>query len=283
MTAIEGGEAAGGETAGGETAGGETSSRWEAPPLVEVAPNGERFLVQHIASRMVVKTPLNTPRNTWRWLWKDTLGRVAPLLLASWAYGRFTPWGKDDLGMRSDAPLADLALGVAVGLPFSMIAANFRRWVSPGYRLPTPADQVAQSAYYFLLNAPAEELFFRGAMQGLVTRGLRKVPGVRPMAGLLGWAVASAAYGGYHRFGNWSWRSIAGVTAAGGLFGALIALPKRHSIWPAVIAHGFATSGFLNWADIALHRRNLDHLRRQLAREGAAGTPASDGEPAAGQ
>ena len=267
----------------GSAAGDATSGRWDAPPLVEIAPSGERFLVQPIGPHIVVKTPLNMPRNTWGWLWRDTLGRVAPLLLAAWAYDRFTPWGKDDLGVRSAAPLADLALGVAVGLPFSMIAAAFRRWVSPNYRLPTPADQVTQSAYYFLLNAPAEELFFRGVMQGLVTRGLRKVPGARPAAGLLGWAVASAAYGGYHRFGNWSWRSIAGVTAAGGLFGALVALPKRHSIWPAVIAHGFATSGFLNWADLALYRRNLSQLRRQYASERSADPAPGGSEPAARQ
>jgi membrane protease YdiL (CAAX protease family) len=265
----------------GETANGQTTTRWDAPPLVEVAPNGERFLVQPIGPRVVAKTPLNTPRDTWNWMRQDALGRIAPLLLAAWAYERFTPWGKDDLGVRNDAPLSDLALGVAVGLPFSMIAAIFRRWVAPRYKLPTPADQVTQSAYYFLINAPAEELFFRGLMQSLTTRGLRKVPGLRRVAGPLGWVVASTAYGGYHRFGNWSWRSIAGVTAAGGLFGALFALPKRRSIWPAVIAHGFATAGFLSWADVALYRRNLRQLRRQYASEETPG--ASGADPAAGQ
>ena len=266
----------------GSAAKGKTPARWDAPPLVEVTPSGERLLVQSIAPRVVAKTPLNTPRDTWGWLWKDTLGRVVPLLLISWAYGRFTRWGKEDLGLRSDAPLKDLALGVAVGLPFSQIAAVFRRAVAPRYKLPTPADQVAQSAFYFLINAPAEELFFRGVVQSLATRGLRKVPGARRAAGPLGWVVASTVYGGYHRFGNWSWRSIAGVTAAGGLFGALFAFPRRRSIWPAVIAHGFATAGFLSWADVALHRRNLSQLRRQHG-AGAASAPASGGDPAAGQ
>lgn len=266
----------------GDAASGKRPARWGAPPLVEVTPNGERLLVQTIAPRVVAKTPLNTPRDTWGWLWKDTLGRVAPLLLISWAYGRFTPWGKEDLGLRRDAPLKDLALGVAVGLPFSLIAAAFRRAVAPRYKLPTPADQVAQSAFYFLINAPAEELFFRGVVQSLATRGLRKIPGMRRAGGLLGWAAASSIYGGYHRFGNWSWRSVAGVTAAGGLFGALFALPKRRSIWPAVIVHGFATAGFLSWADVALYRCNLRQLRRQYGAE-ATSAPASDGEPAAGQ
>lgn len=267
----------------GSAASAKTPAGWGAPPLVEITSSGEHWLVQPIAPRMVAKTPLNTPRDTWRWLWKDTLGRVAPLLLAAWAYGRFTPWGKKDLGLRRDAPLADLALGVAIGLPFSMIAAMFRRAVAPRYKLPTPADQAAQSAFYFLINAPAEELFFRGVVQSLTTRGLRKVPGARRAAGPLGWVVASAVYGGYHRLGKWSWRSIAGVTAAGGLFGALFALPRRRSIWPAVITHGFATAGFLSWADVALYRRNLAQLRRQYANAAPGDAPISDANPEASQ
>ena len=240
----------------------ERPARWEAPPLVEITPRGERLLVQPVAPGVMARTPLNTPRSSWGWLWKDTLGRVAPLLLVAWAYGRFTRTGKRDLGLKRDAPLADLAVGVAVGLPLAQIAAVFRRAVAPRYSLPTPADQAAQSAFYFLLNAPAEELFFRGVVQSLATRGLRSIPGVRRVAGPLGWAAATALYGSYHRLGGWSWRSIAGVTAAGGLFGALFGLPKRRTIWPAVIAHGFATAGFLSWADVALYRREIARLRR---------------------
>lgn len=256
--------------------------RWEAPPLVEITASG-RTLVESVAPRVVARTPLNTPRETWSWLWKDTLSRITPFLAVSWAYGRFTNWGKEDLGVRGDAPLADLALGVAVGLPLSQISAVFRRAVAPRYKLPTPADQVAQSAFYFLVNAPAEELFWRGVTQSLVTRGLRAIPGVRRAAGPLGWAAATATYGAYHRLGGWSWRSIAGVTAAGGLFGALYGLPRRRSIWPAVIAHGFATAGFLSWGDVALHRRMLAKLRQQAATARPATTSIEDPEPVAGQ
>lgn len=242
------------------------SARWEAPPLVEITPSGQRLLVEPVAERVMARTPLNTPRETWGWLWKDTLGRVLPFYAAIWAYQRFTPWGKDDLGLRADAPLTDLATGVAVGLPLAQVAAVFRRGVAPHYKLPTPADQLAQSAFYFLLNAPAEELLFRGAIQPLTTRGLRKVPGLRRAAGPLGWAVATALYGGYHRLGGWSWRSIAGVTAAGGLLGVLTGAPRRHSLWPAIIAHGFATAGFLSWGDVALYRRDIARQRIRYAR-----------------
>ncbi|HEX8998195.1 MAG TPA: CPBP family intramembrane glutamic endopeptidase [Ktedonobacterales bacterium] len=257
-----------GEPEGATSAPSAQTRRWDAPALTEVTPAGERLLVTHIAPGMVAKAPLNTPRDTWRWLWKDTLTRVTPFLVASWAWARFSREGAAGVGLRRDDLLSDVALGVAVGMPLAHISALFRRWVSPAYRLPTPADHALQSAYYFALNAPAEELFWRGLAQSLAIRGLRCAPGLRRVAGPLGWAGVTAAFGAYHRLGGWSWRSIAGVTAAGGLFGALYALPKRPSLLPAIIAHGFATAGFLNWGDAALHALHMSRLRRRYAPEG---------------
>ncbi len=240
---------------------------WSAPALTEITAQGARLLVTPVGPGEVAKVPLNTPRDTWRWLWKDTLTRVTPFLLVAWVWSRFSREGARALGLRRDGWLGDALLGVAIGLPFSHISALFRRWVAPGYRLPTPSDHAFQSAYYFALNAPAEELFWRGIVQTLTIRGLRRAPGMRRAAGLLGWAGVTALFGAYHRLGGWSWRSIAGVTAAGGLFGALFALPKRKSILPAIIAHGFATAGFLNWGDAAQHALRMRRLRERHARQ----------------
>ncbi len=249
--------------AGGETA---PAAIWDAPALTEITPGGGRLLVTSIGPGMVAKVPLNLPRDTWRWLWKDTLSRVVPFFVASWVWARFSRAGAEGVGLRRDNLLGDTLLGFAVGLPMAQISALFRRWVAPNYRLPTPADHAFQSTYYFALNAPAEELFWRGVVQTLAIRALRRVPGVRRMAGPLGWAGVTAAFGAYHRLGGWSWRSIAGVTAAGGLFGALFALPRRKSLLPAIIAHGFATAGFLNWGDAALHDLRMRRLRQRYAR-----------------
>jgi len=235
---------------------------WRAPSLTETAPNGERFRVTPIGPTMVAKVPLNLPRDTWRWVWKDTLTRLVPFTVAAWVWSRFSRGGASELGLRRDDLLSDTLLGIAVGLPLAQISALFRRWVSPNYRLPTPADHAAQTAYYFILNAPAEELFWRGIVQSLGIRALRRVPGVRRIAGPLGWAGATAVFGAYHRLGGWSWRSIAGVTAAGGLFGALYALPRRKSLLPAIIAHGFATTGYLNLGDATLYALHMQRLRR---------------------
>lgn len=244
----------------------ERARAWRAPALTEVTLKGERLLVTPIGPGMVAKIPLNLPRDTWRWVWKDTLTRLVPFAVVTWAWAHFSRGGIESVGLRRDDLLGDTLLGVAVGLPLAQISAIFRRKVSPNYRLPTPADHVAQTAYYFVLNAPAEELFWRGVVQSLAIRALRSVPGARRVAGPLGWAGATAAFGAYHRLGGWSWRSILGVTAAGGLFGALYALPRRKSLLPVIIAHGFATTGYLNLGDatlFALHMRRL----RQMARE----------------
>ncbi len=238
--------------------------RWSAPALTEITPKGERLLVTPLGPGAVAKIPLNTPRDTWRWLWKDTLTRVAPFLLVSWLWARFSRKGAVAVGLRRDDLLGDALVGVAVGLPLAQISAIFRRWVSPGYRLPTSADHAFQSVYYFALNAPAEELFWRGVVQSLAIGGLRRVALVRRIAGPLGWAGVTALFGAYHRLGGWSWRSIIGVTAAGGLFGALYALPKRKSLLAAIIAHGFATAGFLNWGDAALYAVHLRRMRERV-------------------
>lgn len=202
----------------------------------------------------------NTVADTWRWLWKDTAGRILPFALASAAYARFSGDGARGIGLTREGVLRDVLIGNALGIPAAAVAIAFRRWVAPGYRLPTPADQAFQTAFYFGLNAPVEELFWRGTMQHLAIAGLRRVPGLHHVAEALGWAATTAAFGAYHRLGRWSWRSIAGVTVAGGLFGALY-LRSRRSLLPAIIVHGYMTAGFLSWGDLALHL--LRRRRRQ--------------------
>jgi hypothetical protein len=91
-------------------------------------------------------------------------------------------------------------------------------------------------------------------LQTLAVRVAGLALGAGGVAGAAGWALTTAVFGGYHRLGQWSWRSIAGVTAAGGIFGlAYLLQPAPRSIWLPTIIHGFATAGFLSWGDVALH------------------------------
>jgi membrane protease YdiL (CAAX protease family) len=199
--------------------------------------------------------PRNTVAETWRWLWKDTAFRLVPFAAATGVYAWQWGGGFAGVGLTAADWPRDLVLGTAIGLPLAGLAAAFRRAVAPGYRLPTPADQAFQTFFYLALNAPVEELFWRGMVQTVAIRGAEIVLGTGALAGGIGWAACTAVFGAYHRLGNWSWRSIAGVTAAGGVFGLSYLLqPAPQSIWLPTIIHGFATAGFLSWGDVILHR-----------------------------
>lgn len=201
-----------------------------------------------------VLVPRSTVRDTWRWLWPDTAFRLVPFAAATFVYARFWGGGAAGVGLTAAHLPRDVALGVVIGAPLALLAAVFRRWVAQGYRLPTAGDQTLQTVFYLALNAPVEELFWRGMLQTLAIRGLALLLGAGGLAGALGWAVTTAAFGAYHRLGNWSWRAIAGVTAAGGIFGlAYLLQPAPQSIWLPVVIHGLATAGFLSWGDVALH------------------------------
>ena len=213
--------------------------------------------------RAVTKTtvPRSTVADTWRWMWKDSLGRVVPFALAAALSAKFSADGPHAIGLTRESLGREVAVGLALGVPMLGAAIGFRAWDAPRYRLPTVADQTLQSAFYFGLNAPAEELFWRGTVQNLTIRGLRRVPRIAAAAAPLGWALTTAAFGAYHRLGNWRWRSIAGVTAAGGAFGAMYLHSRHKSLIAPIIIHGFATAGYLSWGDMALNA--VQSLRRR--------------------
>lgn len=197
----------------------------------------------------------STVQDTWSWMWKDTLGRIVPFVAAGAVYARASGVGTRGVGWTREGWAGDVALGIAAGIPLAAIAAAYRHRISPRYRLPTPGDQLLQSAFYLGVNAPAEELFWRGMVQTLTISGLRRLWLRQRSATALGWALATTAFGMYHRLGNWSWSAVAGVTAAGGLFGAaFLATGKRRSLLLPTVMHGFMTAGFLSWGDVFLHR-----------------------------
>jgi membrane protease YdiL (CAAX protease family) len=204
-------------------------------------------------------------------MWKDTLGRIVPFVAAGAVYARVSGAGVRGAGWTREGWVGDLALGIAAGIPLAAMAAAYRHRIAPRYRLPTPGDQLLQSTFYLAINAPAEEFFWRGMVQTLTISGLRRLRMREGSATALGWALATMAFGMYHRLGNWSWRAIAGVTAAGGLFGAVyLATGKRRSLLLPTVMHGFMTAGFLSWGDVFAHwlaapMRQVEHCRTEDA------------------
>jgi membrane protease YdiL (CAAX protease family) len=191
----------------------------------------------------------STVTDTWRWMWPDFLIRILPMGLAPFLYIIVFHLPLSFLGLVTGNIPQQIVLGIAVGVPMSIFAAVYRMYiVSPAFRRPTYKDQLLQSFFYLCINAPVEELFFRGLVLATITQ----------WTGWLGWGwlVSTIMYTLYHRLGKWSWRSVCGVGLAGIVFSLIYLLqPGPRSLLAVIIVHGLTTSGFLSWGDEALYQR----------------------------
>lgn len=202
----------------------------------------------HVSSVKSSEIVYSTIATTWRWMWPDILMRIIPMTLVPLIYVYVLHLPLSFLGLTlSHVPL-HIMLGLVVGLAMSAFAATYRKYiVGPWFRRPTTGDQLFQSFFYLFINAPAEELFFRGFMLAIVTQWTGSL--------FLGWLVSSAAYTLYHRLGKWNWRSVIGVGIAGIVFSLVyLLLPGPHSLVAVIIVHGLTTSGFLSWGDEVLYQ-----------------------------
>lgn len=116
-------------------------------------------------------------------------------------------------------------------------------------RVPAGGRDLALQAGFYLVNAVAEEAFFRGLLQG----GLATA--VAPAAGL---AAGTATYVLYHRLGGWPWPDVAATALVGVPLGlAFWLLPGPPSLAGVVAAHFGATCGFLGPGPWCLRRLRL--------------------------
>lgn len=112
----------------------------------------------------------------------------------------------------------------------------------------TRADVLLQAGYY-LLNAPLEEAFFRGLLQGGVGARLGSAAGL--MAGTVPYVL-------YHRLGGWRWDDVLATSLVGvPLALAYRLLPGPPSLLGVSLAHAGATCGFLGPGPWLLHRLGL--------------------------
>jgi len=199
-----------------------------------------------------VKSPdvvRSTVADSWRWMWPDLLMRIIPCSIIPFLYIAIFHLPLAFLGLTLNDAREQLAIGLLVGIIMAAFATIYRMVVvGPWFRWPTLNDHLLQGAYYFFINGPVEELFFRGFMWAAVTQWTGWIG--------WGWLVSTATYVLYHRLGKWSWRSVGGVGLAGLVFGLLyLEQPAPRSLLAVVIAHGFTTAGFLSWGDEVMYRR----------------------------
>lgn len=189
-------------------------------------------------SPSLLSAPRSLPRDSLLWMRWDLPLRILPFLalplLAVW----LTPLSAATVGLTLQGAPSQLLLVALFGPAMGWLSWWYRRRIVGRMVVPTGADNALQSAYYVLLNSPAEELFFRGLLIGW----LQTVTGA-PAA----WLISTAVFGLYHIPARWGWRSVGGVTIAGAFFGLLFLLgPASVSLVAPVLVHAFATCGFLS-------------------------------------
>jgi len=187
----------------------------------------------------VYRTTVGT---SWRWMRIDLLARLLPLTVAPLLVAWLTHTPLDALGLALAHAGRDLLVAAPLALAGFAVAAAFadylarrgRRWF-----VPDAADLAVQTIYYIFLNAPVEEWFFRGFLQGSLMRWWN--------APLLALVVSTAVFGGYHFLDRWGWRPVVGATAAGLALGLIyLWQPSPASLLSPVLVHAAITCGFLS-------------------------------------
>jgi membrane protease YdiL (CAAX protease family) len=201
-----------------------------------------------------VEHPVLVPTSTTdslSWMRLDATVRLLPfglVVLMVWVAARPT-W----LGLTAGDGRAQLTFGLAGAVVMFLAASLGQLLITRRFRgtvkVPADADDLVLQGGYYLVNAAAEEAFFRGLLQG----GLTALAG--PGVGLL---VATPLFVLYHRLGGWAWTDV--------LATAMVAVPVALGFWllpgpPSLlgvtIVHFGATCGFLGPGPWLLRRLNL--------------------------
>ncbi len=193
-----------------------------------------------------------TVRDSWRWMRLDLLVRLVPLTIAPLVFSWLTATPAASMGLNLAHPSHDLVVAIPLAIAGFVIAAAFAEYLARRYHrwvVPDGRDLAVQSVYYLVLNAPVEEWFFRGFVQGGLNRWWNA-----PAAVLL----TTAGFGAYHFLDRWGWRPVVGATAAGLALGLIyLWQPQPASLLAPTLVHAAITCGFLSLGPYAIFRWRL--------------------------
>ncbi|HEY4844109.1 MAG TPA: CPBP family intramembrane glutamic endopeptidase [Candidatus Dormibacteraeota bacterium] len=196
-----------------------------------------------------------TVASSWSWMRLDLPLRLVPLTLVPFVFSWLSGTPLRSLGLVITHPLRDLLVAVPAGVAGFAIAAAFNIYLSRRsgrWFVPTEPDLLVQSAYYLVLNAPIEEWFFRGFLQGSLAQWWS--------APALAVLVTTVIFGAYHFLDRWGWRQVAGASAAGLALGLIyLWQPSPPSLLAPVLVHAAITCGFLSLGPYLVYRRRLRH------------------------
>jgi membrane protease YdiL (CAAX protease family) len=214
---------------------------------------GDRQQPMTPTARPFVLVPTRA-RDNLAWMRPDLLVRLLPF--SAVPLGAWLVWRPAWAGLSTGRADVQLAFGLPAAVLFFVAGALVQR-AATGWRghlaVPASGATAALLAAYFLVNAPVEEAFFRGLVQG----GVGSLAG--PAAGL---AAGTSLYVLYHRLGRWAWLDVL-ATALVGVPVALAfwLLPGPPSLLGVSLAHFGATCGFLGPGPWLLRRLGLLEAR----------------------
>ncbi len=204
-----------------------------------------------MSGKLVYRT---TMVGSWLWMRWDLPIRLVPLLAAPALFAWLSRTPISALGVNLSHPVRDLLLTIPLGLVGFAVAAGFGEYLSRRaghWFVPDRSDLALQSLYYIVLNAPIEEWFFRGFLQGELARWWR--------APFLAYLAATLVFGAYHFLGKWGWRPVVGATVAGFAFGLLyLWQPEPPSLLLPVLMHAAITCGFLGLGPFLIYQWRLN-------------------------
>ena len=203
--------------------------------------------------RRILRLYRTTVADSWRWMRLDLLIRLIPLAIVPLVFSRLTATPLGSMGLTFSHAIRDLVVAVPLAIAGFVIAAAFAEYVARRSRrwfVPDARDLAVQSLYYLALNAPVEEWFFRGFLQGGLSRWWNS-----PAAAVV---VTTAVFGAYHFLDRWGWRPVVGATAAGlGLGLIYLWQPQPPSLLTPTLVHAAITCGFLSIGPYAIFRWRL--------------------------
>lgn len=203
--------------------------------------------------------PLHTARDSLRWIGKDVLVRLLPFAIVAliWAYA--LAGGAESLKLSWRLTGLDIALILGTGIPAFAACTLFRARYWPIYSLASRRAHLIEDGYFLFLNAPAEELFFRGMLQSWAM-----AIGFIPPA--VGFVCVALVFGFYHRLAGFPLPFLLLATAGGFLFGILFLLSG--TILTPIIVHFIADLALFNLGPTVLTRLGKIPYRVVRARSG---------------
>lgn len=200
--------------------------------------------------RRILRVYRTTVQDSWRWMRLDLLVRLVPLTIAPLVFIWLSSMPLASVGLSLAHWGRDLLISIPLAVAGFATAAAFAEYLArrnARWFVPDGRDLAFQCLYYVALNAPVEEWFFRGFLQGGLGRWWNS-----PGTALL---VTSAVFGAYHFLDRWGWRPVVGATVAGlGLGLIYLWQPQPPSLLAPTLVHAAITCGFLGLGPYAVFR-----------------------------